>query len=135
MVELLGIAIQVSCSYKYNSAPCSSFNNTESDFIRMAKDVFVRKPDDAWRMMAIMTPIAKDLMKLFRIPVMKPKETEFFAEVVRKTLRQRMETKVRVTASANRSNSINCLSIRICLIKGEPNWNVWCGFRDRKLAN
>jgi hypothetical protein len=58
-----------------------------------ASSLFERAPMDGLKFLIVSFPFGGKLLGFFGIPVLKPKETKFFYDVVQETLRMRREAK------------------------------------------
>ena len=91
----------------HNIASCvfgvdaDTFRNEKSRFTQCAQTMFIRSTLDIMKLMGTMIPGIRHLLFLFRVPIFKPTETEFFMSVVEQTLKHR-----RNAPSSDRRNDL-----------------------------
>jgi len=82
-----------SCAFGVDA---ESFDNKDSQFVRNAAKIFTFTLLDGLRIIGVsLIPGVDKVYELFNINVMKPKETGFFVDVIRKTIKHRRESNER----------------------------------------
>eukprot|EP00092_Neocalanus_flemingeri_P027017 GFUD01029298.1.p1 GENE.GFUD01029298.1~~GFUD01029298.1.p1 ORF type:complete len:533 (-),score=113.68 GFUD01029298.1:42-1544(-) len=82
-----------SCAFGVDA---ESFGNKDSPFVENAAKIFTFSLIDGLRIIALhLIPGLDKIYEMFNINVMHPKETIFFVDVIRKTIKHRRETKIR----------------------------------------
>ena len=72
-----------------------TMGNSKSEFTEAAMDIFTRKARDTVMFMASLMPGVKQALSAAQVPFFKPKETQFFYDMVTQTMKHRMETGTR----------------------------------------
>ena len=68
---------------------------TESPFVKNASSIFKRDITDIFRFSLFIIPFGTWIMKWFKIQIFKPKQTEYFLNIIKATLEQRTKSKER----------------------------------------
>ena len=81
-----------SCAFGVDS---QSFTNQDSLFVKHASALFTSTIKDMMKIVAVMLPFGSKICKLFKIPISKTEEVEFFYNAITASLKNRKESKTR----------------------------------------
>ena len=82
----------VSCAFGVDA---QSFDDEDSPFMRHATNIFKATPADTIRETLLMIPGMTKAFRILGVNSVKPEETRFFANIIKKTVEQRRKTKER----------------------------------------